>query len=247
MKRAGKNEIKRYVVSRLVEEDLREVCSTIIFDDKYPGLMTVFEQDKRLVINLEKFYQTLNKEGIKNNLANLIIFHALEHEIAHLRQYRDVHRLGKRDDKNFAILKSLGYSNRISVADAISKYNTLYHEYEADASALSILLSDKEFLERGTFEEMCLFNKEMATRIMKRYRVDGKIYSPLALFIADAYGRHEYLSDDDYDKLLGFLYKETTEYESLIDGRDLNACTIDTLDGVSSGSIKSSNILKLIK
>jgi len=247
MKRVGKNEIKKYVVSRLVEEDLREVCSTIIFDEKYPGLMTVFEQDKRLVINLEKFYQTLNKEGINNNLANLILFHALEHEIAHLRQYRDVHRLGKRDDKNFAILKSLGYSNRISVADAISKYNTLYHEYEADSSALAVLLSDEEFLERGSSEDLFLFNKEMTARLMKRYRVAGELYSPLSSFIIKAYGEYKFLSDEDYDRLLGFLYKDTSEYESLLDGRDLNVCTIDTLEGISSGSIKSSNILKLIK
>lgn len=250
MKKIGKRELREYIKGLIKDNDLSDMCEEIIFENKFPGIITVFEIERLMVINLPRFYQTLEKDGITGSLANLILLQAVNHEIEHLRQFKDAHKERKNDDKTFAVSKSFDYSMSSILHTTGDRYFALYHEYDADICSIDRILNNAEFRQIATLNgpsDLYLFNEHMAKRILRRYRVEETNTSPLELFIHRAQDESNYLTPDEALRLESYMRNRGDSLSNMLLGKPVESSIIEKVSLVSDGKKKTENILSLIK
>lgn len=238
-----KKEIHDYILMRLTEEDLKEYCKNILFDNYFYGLLSVNRNEKYMIINLKKWFEVSSNTEFKNT-SLLILFQAIEHEIEHLKQFRNDDNLSSLDTKQIMISKSF------ELGKIIEDRTNLYHEYNADINSIVRLNENNHFKSvLKTFKEEDVYdiNKYFARRIFCcMYHENDTSITPITTcsYLGLKYG---ILNKSEYEVILEFLNNKKSEYENILDGRRINKETSFILDSVSKGKENTKNILNLIK
>lgn len=247
MRQIGKKELSNYIEKRIKEDETNDIIKTVLFEDLYPGFLSICEENKLMIINLKRFLSFIKGVGYNTNVANLIVLSATEHELVHALQFRELLDSDIDDERTYLLRKSL-ILNKVN--PAITKgeeYYSLLHEYDADIRSTHTLLKSREFIDRATYdsiEDLYAFNRYAVDRLLIRYSIEDKSY-PLKSFFKLA-RNYDLIPIGDIPSLASYIAtRELNEIDNILNGKSIKLQTHNYLSLVLNGQIKSKNILSL--